>query len=141
MGASLLVFLLVGIGQGAAIAAAHEDVPTGSVAGKVQLTLDKRIVAPGGIERMRVENGGTKAVSLDFAFSLARRSGGDWVRVPGQPVFSPRITVAPGTVGPWQRIRIRRSFVSGFYRVRKVVKIGDDGDKRDVQLQATFRVR
>jgi hypothetical protein len=117
--------------------------PTTSVASDgpfVQLETNRKGAKAGAAIGVRVKNSGTQSIELDYRFELARKTGGVWSKAPSQPVFAPRLTVAPKSSGAWQRIRIDVHARPGLYRIRKWIKLVGSPLGHAIVVKATFRV-
>jgi hypothetical protein len=113
-------------------------VDEGEPAVKARLGINRTIMRPGGTLRVRIEDLGTKDLSYDLAYQLARRSEGVWTNLPPKAVFGPRLHVRAGTASECQSIEIPRHARLGRYRITK--KLGVVGVNKELVVRATFSV-
>lgn len=153
--AALALFLAAycGVSQGTALArfgmASGAAVPfcsrpsigaeEGSPAVGARLGIEKNVLKPGEVVRVRIEDFGSSDLTYGFSYELARRSRRSWVKLPHGPVFGSRLYVQAGTASECQSIQISRRAIAGRYRIAK--KVRPVGQAKDVVVRATFFVR
>lgn len=88
---------------------------------KVRLGVSQRVVQPGGVVKIRVENGSARDLGYGRRRVLQRFDDGRWVSLPSHPVLDPLFVVRAGMTSRCESVRVPGTAQTGKYRVRKMI--------------------
>lgn len=106
---------------------------------KVRLGVSQQVVRPGGVVKIRVENGSAGDLGYGRARVLQRFDGGRWVSLPSTPVLQPLIVVRAGMTSRCESVRVPGTAQTGKYRVRKMISSVSEAHKQ-IPAFGYFRV-
>jgi hypothetical protein len=101
--------------------------------------VSQRMDRPGGVIKIRVENGSVGDLAYGLARVLQRFDGGRWVSLPSTPVLQPLIVVRAGMTSRCESVRIPGTAQPGKYRVRKALMSVSEAHKQ-ISAFGYFRV-
>jgi hypothetical protein len=106
---------------------------------KVRLGVSQRMVRPGGVIRIRVENGSAGDLAYGRARVLQRFDGGRWVSLPSHPVLDSLFVVRAGMTSRCESVRVPGMAQAGRYRARKKISSVSEAHKQ-IPAFGYFRV-
>lgn len=97
---------------------------------KVRIGVSQRVAPPGGVVKIRVENGSARDLGYGRGRVLQRFDGGRWVSLPSTPVLDLLIVVRAEMTSRCELVRVPRTAQAGKYRVRKVLMSVSEAHKQ-----------